>query len=72
LQNGSSASEFDMDDDKTYLHTVIHIRDGFETLESVSELERTRMQIILKYLKVEKLNILKGFGRTKTKKYFKE
>ena len=92
-----------MDDDRTYLNTIIYIRDGFETSESMSEsmseLEKTRMQIILNYLKVnkeinsasaaelldveiktasrllrkaQKLNILKGFGRTKTKKYFIE
>lgn len=88
-----------MDDDRTYLNTIIHIRDGFETSESMSELERARMQIILNYLKAnkeinsagaaelldveiktasrllrkaQKLNILKGFGKTKTKKYFIE
>ena len=28
-RNGSPAPEFDMDDDRTYLNTIIHIRDGF-------------------------------------------
>ena len=98
-QNGSPAPEFDMDNDRTYLNTIIHIRKGFEVSESMSELERTRMQVILNYLKenkeinsvgaanlltvetktasrllrkAEKLNILKGSGRTKTKIYFVE
>ena len=51
-----------MDADRTYLNTIIHIRDGFEKNETMSEsmsesmselmseLERTRMQIILHYL----------------------
>lgn len=30
-RNGSPAPEFDMDDDRTYLNTIIHIRDGFST-----------------------------------------
>lgn len=30
-RNGSPAPEFDMDEDRTYLNTVIHIRDGFST-----------------------------------------
>ena len=102
-QNGSPAPEFDMDEDRTYLNTIIHIRDGFEMSESMSEsmsqLEKTRMQIILHYLekhkeinsagaaeilkvelktasrllrKAEKLNILRGAGKTKTKIYFIE
>jgi ATP-dependent DNA helicase RecG len=95
--------EFDMDEDRTYLNTNIRIREGFEIKdtmsESMSELERTRMQIILQYLdankeinsaiaaellevevktasrlllKAEKLNILRGIGKTKSKLYFKE
>ena len=96
-----------MDEDRTYLNTIIHIRDGFERNEtmselmakSMSELERTRMQIILQYLdinkeinssvaaklleveiktasrlllKAEKLDILKSYGKTKNKVYFRE
>ncbi len=110
-QNGSPEPEFEMDDDRTYLNTIIHIRDGFEKKEvmselmsesmseSMSELERARMQIILGYLEVnkeinssiaadllgvevktasrllskaEKLNILKGKGKTKNKVYFRK
>jgi len=49
-----------MDEDRTYLNTIIHIRDGFEKKETMSEsmsesmskLERTRMHIILSYLDV--------------------
>lgn len=37
-KNGSLAPEFDMDDDRTYLNTIIHIRDGFEMSGSMSEL----------------------------------
>lgn len=110
-QNGSPEPEFDMDEDRTYLNTIIHIRNGFERKEtmseimsesmseSMSELERTRMQIILHYLdtnkeinssiaaklleveiktasrlllKAEKLDILKSYGKTKNKVYFRE
>lgn len=74
--------------------------EGNETMsESMSELERTRMQIILQYLdinkeinssvaaklleveiktasrlllKAEKLDILKSYGKTKNKVYFRE
>ena len=61
-QNGSPDPEFDMDEDRTYLNTIIHIRDGFERnetisgsmSESMSELERTRMQVILHYLDTNK------------------
>lgn len=105
-KNGSPEPEFEMDEDRTYLNTIIHIRDGFEkkeamsesVSESMSELERTRMQIILSYLetneeinssiaaelldveiktasrllsKAEKIDILKGEGKTKSKVYFR-
>lgn len=36
-KNGSPAPEFDMDEDRTYLNTIIHIRNGFEMSESMSE-----------------------------------
>ncbi len=61
-KNGSPEPEFDMDDDRTYLNTIIHIREGFEKKgtmsklmsesmsELMSEFERTRMQIVLGYL----------------------
>ena len=103
-QNGSPEPEFEMDEDRTYLNTIIHIRDGFEKKEamselmseSMSELERARMQVVLGYLngnkeissviaaellgvevktasrllsKAEKLDILKGEGKTKNKVY---
>lgn len=53
-QNGSPEPEFEMDEDRTYLNTIIHIRDGFEKKvampesmsESMSELERARMQVV--------------------------
>ena len=61
-RNGSPAPEFDMDDDRTYLSTIIHIRDGCEKKvamsesmsESMSELERGRMQVVLGYLNENK------------------
>jgi ATP-dependent DNA helicase RecG len=110
-QNGSPEPEFDMDEDRTYLNTIIHIREEFGIKDTMSELmsesmselmsklERTRMQIILQYLdankeinsaiaaellgvevktasrlllKAEKMNILGGTGKTKSKVYFKE
>lgn len=43
-----------MDEDRTYLNTIIHIRDGFEKKETMSELERVRMQIVLSYLETNK------------------
>ncbi len=93
-----------MNEERTYLNAIIRIRDGFERKEimsksmseSMSELERARMQIILIYLetnkeinsaaaakllevemktasrlllKAEKLDILKGVGKTKNKVY---
>lgn len=109
-KNGSPEPEFEMDEDRTYLNTIIHIRDGFEKKEtmselmselmseSMSELERARMQVVLNYLetnkeinssiaaslldveiktasrllsKAEKLDILKGSGKTKNKVYFR-
>ena len=55
-KNGSPGPEFDMDDDRTYLNTIIHIRDGFDKneimSESMSELEIDRIQVILQYLTV--------------------
>ena len=36
-KNGSPGPEFDMDDDRTYLNTIIHIRDGFDKNEIMSE-----------------------------------
>ena len=45
-----------MDDDRTYVNTIIHIRDGFDKneimSESMSELEIARIQVILQYLTV--------------------
>lgn len=61
-QNGSPEVEFDMDADRNYLNTIIHIHDGFgkrdamselmsESMsESMTELEKTRMQIVLDFL----------------------
>lgn len=96
-QNGSPEPEFEMDEDRTYLNTIIHIRDGFERKATMSELERARMQVVLNYLdankeinsaiaaellgvevktasrllsKAEKLSVLKGEGKTKSKVYF--
>lgn len=66
VQNGSLVLEFDMDDDRTYLNTIIHIKDGFENKELVpesmselmsklmSELERTIMKEILQYIESNK------------------
>ena len=55
-KNGSPGPEFDMDDDRTYLNTIIHIRDVFDKneimSESMSELEIARIQVILQYLTV--------------------
>lgn len=63
-KNGSPGPEFDMDDDRTYLNTIIHIRDGFDKneimsesmsksmSESMYELEIARIQVILQYLTV--------------------
>lgn len=63
-KNGSPGPEFDMDDDRTYLNTIIHIRDEFDKneimsesmsksmSESMSELEIARIQVILQYLTV--------------------
>lgn len=55
-KNCSPGPEFDMDDDRTYLNTIIHIRDGFDKneimSESMSELEIARIQVILQYLTV--------------------
>lgn len=57
-QNGSPEPEFETDEDRTYLNTIIHIRDGFEKKaamsESMSELERARMQVVLNYLDANK------------------
>lgn len=53
-QNGSPGPEFEMDEDRTYLNTIIHIWDGFEKKEAMSELERARMQVILSYLAANK------------------
>ena len=57
-KNGSPEPEFDMDEDRTYLNTIIHVREGFEMSESMSEsmseLERARMQVIFSYLNINK------------------
>ena len=46
---GLQKPEFDMDEDRTYLNTIVHIRDGFERnetmSESMSELERTKNKV---------------------------
>ena len=34
---GLQEPEFDIDDDRTYLNTIIHIRDGFERNEIMSK-----------------------------------
>ncbi len=55
-KNGSPEVEFEMDDDRNYLNTIIHIHDGFEKrdimYESMSELEKARMKVVLDYLGV--------------------
>ena len=56
-KNGSPAPEYEMDDERTYLAVTIRIRDGFEgksmselVSESMSELEKKRIEQILVYL----------------------
>ena len=52
-KNGSPNPTFEMDEDRTYLETTIFIREGFDykkMSESMSELERVRMKLILDYL----------------------
>lgn len=57
-QNGSPEPEFEMDEGRTYLNAIIHISDGFEKKttmsESMSELERARIQVVLSYLEPNK------------------
>ena len=57
-QNGSPEPEFDMDEGRTYLNAIIRIRDGFKRIdkmsESMSELERARMRIILLYMETNR------------------
>ncbi|MBR5565149.1 MAG: putative DNA binding domain-containing protein [Roseburia sp.] len=36
-KNGSPEPEFDMDEERTYLNTIIHIRDGFEDNRKMSD-----------------------------------
>ena len=36
-QNGSTAPDFDMDKDRTYLNTIFHIRDGFALSDKMSD-----------------------------------
>lgn len=38
-----------MDENRIHLNTTIHIRDGFEKKETMSQLERARIQIISSY-----------------------
>ena len=54
-KNGSPAPEFDMDEDRTYLNTIIHIRDGFEVKVTVGgssmENERSLKEVLKEDLK---------------------
>lgn len=54
-QNGSPAPEFDMDDDRNYLNTIIHIRDGFKIKDAVNEIssenERSLKEVLKEVLK---------------------
>lgn len=50
--NGSSAPEFDMDEDRTYINTIIHIRDGFaqegEMSDKLSDKLSDKEKMVLK------------------------
>ena len=50
-KNGSPEPEFDMDEDRTYLNTIIHIRDGFEDnrkmSDKMSDKEKTFYHLLL-------------------------
>lgn len=39
-KNGSREPEFEMDEDRTYLSTIIHIRDGFQKSSKMSDKEK--------------------------------
>ena len=58
-RNGSPDPVFEMDEERNYLETTIYIRKGFEykrmsesMSESMSELDKKRMTLILDYLKL--------------------
>lgn len=66
-QNGSPEPEFEMDDDRNYLNTIIHIREGFEKVDSVPEKNKTErtenetsfetsLKQVLKHKDLEKLH----------------
>ena len=50
--NGSPAPEFDMDEERTYLNTIIHIRDGFahegEMSDKLSDKLSDKEKMVLK------------------------
>lgn len=52
--NGSPEIEFEMDEERTYINTIIHIRENFSennfSCESMSKLEISRITKVLEYL----------------------
>ena len=67
-QNGSPQPEFEMDDDRNYLNTIIHIREGFDRENSIVEKNEskivetaietsfeTRLKQVLNYKDLEKM-----------------
>ena len=62
---GLQKPEFDMDEDRTYLNTIVHIRDGFERNETMSE-------SMSKSMSESMSKSMSELERTKNKVYFRE
>ena len=60
-QNGSPKPEFEMDEERNYLNTIIHIHEGFEKVDVVPEINKnetsfeTSLKQVLKQKDLERL-----------------
>lgn len=62
-KNGSPAPEFDMDQERTYLNTIIHIREGFAQEDELSDKLSDKLRVVLK----EFLYLYRQIGYVTTK-----
>lgn len=74
-KNGSPEPEFEMDTDRTYLNTVIHIRDGFKINAKMSDKEKMFYSLILQvfensaYVTTKIMSEVTGMAESTTRRY---
>ena len=74
-KKGSPEPEFEMDEDRTYLNTIIHVRDGFKNSSKMSDKEKMFYSLLLQtfessdYVTTKMMSEAAGMAESTTRRY---